>query len=260
MRWDPLQYARYADERARPFLDLVARIGCDAPRRVVDLGCGPGNLTALLATRWPGAQVEGLDSSTEMIHAAAPLAGERLAFHVEDITTWQPRGDADVVVSNAVLQWVPGHRDLIRRWGSLLPPGGWLAAQMPGNFDSPSHALMRELAGSPRWSALLDGALAHHGGVGEPAEYAAILLDSGLEADVWETTYLHVLPGPDPVLEWARGTGLRPVLARLSAEDAAEFEADYAARLREAYPSTPHGTVFPFRRIFAIGHRDGHAA
>ena len=263
MRWDPAQYSRYADERGRAFLDLLARIDCAAPRRVVDVGCGPGNLTALLTQRWPSALVEGLDSSPEMIARASTV--DAVAFRVEDATAWTMPADADVVISNATLQWVPGHRDLLRGWAASLPAGGWLAFQVPGNFEAPSHTVMRALAESPRWAPLVGDVLRHHDAVGAPSDYAHLLLGAGLRADVWETTYLHVLTGPDPVLEWVRGTGLRPVLAALAerpgpdggdARPASEsFEAEYAAALRLAYPPTPHGTLFAFRRIFAVGRK-----
>ena len=253
MRWDPDQYARYAGERGRPYLDLLARVGATAPRRVVDLGCGPGTLTALLAERWPSAVVEGIDSSPEMIATAQSVGG--VEFRVQDVATWTMPPDADVVISNALLQWVPTHRDLLSTWASALPVDGWLAFQVPGNFDSPSHTLMRSLAAEDRWAPLLDGVLRHHEAVASPAEYATLLLDAGLTVDVWETTYLHVLPGSDPVLDWLRGTGLRPVLAALSESDAQEFCAEFAQRLRVAYPATRHGTPMPYRRIFAVGHR-----
>ncbi len=255
MRWDPGQYARFSDERSRPFLDLVGRIGAATARRVVDVGCGPGSLTALLAHRWPDASVEGIDSSAEMIAVAAPLAGERLSFRVGDASTWQPPDDVDVIVSNATLQWVPDHFALLARWAASLRRGGWLAFQVPGNFDSPSHVLMRSLAETPRWAQPLAGVLRHHDAVAEPDRYARLMLDAGLSVDVWETTYLHVLPGDDPVLEWVRGTGLRPVLGALPPLEAAEFEQAYVAMLRHAYPQTAHGTIFPFRRVFAVGHR-----
>ena len=254
MRWDPLQYVRYADERGRPFHELVARVRAEAPRRVVDVGCGPGTLTATLAQRWPSASVEGLDSSAEMIDSAAPLAREALTFRLADAATWTPQ-DVDVIVSNALLQWVPDHETVLARWAASLPTDGWLAFQVPGNFDSPSHVLMRELASSARWSPQVGDVLRHADAVSTPARYAALLHESGLAADVWETTYLHVLHGEDPVLEWVRGTGLRPVLAALPPDDAAEFSATYAEQLRAAYPSSGGRTLFPFRRIFAVGHR-----
>lgn len=255
MRWDPSQYARYADERGRPFADLLGRIDAPAPRRVIDLGCGPGTLTAGLAERWPEAVIEGVDSSAEMIASAAPLTTGRLSFRLGDVADFVVPRDADVVLSNATLQWVPGHRELLTRWAAELPAGGWLAFQVPGNFGSPSHVLMRTLADSPRWGGRLGGVLRHDDAVAEPGEYADLLLAAGLQVDVWETTYVHVLNSEDPVLEWVRGTGLRPVLAALPDADAAEFSAEYGAELRAAYPAGPSGTLFPFRRIFAVAHR-----
>jgi len=252
MRWDPQQYGKFAEERGRPFLDLIARIEADAPRRVVDLGCGSGQLTALLADRWPTATVEGIDSSPEMI-AAAP-SGDRLSFRVGDVVDWDPSG-VDVIVSNATLQWVPTHRELVARWAAALPADGWLAFQVPANFDAFSHVLMRSLAESQRWASSLRGILRHDGAVGSPEEYALLMLSAGLRVDVWATTYVHVLTGPDAVLEWVRGTGLRPVMQALPPESYALFEPEYAAQLREAYPATPDGTLFPFRRIFAVGRR-----
>ena len=255
MHWDPTQYIRYADQRGRPFLDLTARIQHDSPRRVVDLGCGPGNLTVVLAQRWPHAEVEGIDSSPEMIEQAHPLTSDRLTFRVGDLAEWLVPQDADVVVSNATLQWVPGDVELLRSWATALPTGGWLAIQVPGNFDAPSHTLMRTLATSPRWAATVGDVLRHHDSVASPISYAELLLDAGLAVDVWETTYVHQLSGRDPVLEWARGTGLRPVSVALSDDERVEFETEYAAALRVAYPETEHGTLFPFRRIFAVAHK-----
>jgi trans-aconitate 2-methyltransferase len=253
VRWDPAQYSRFAAERDRPFFDLTSRIDAVAPRHVVDIGCGQGHLTATLAQRWPQAIVEGFDSSPEMIADAAGLPG--VTFSVADAADWQPAADVDVIVSNAALQWVPNHPQLIARWSSTLPSGGWVAVQVPGNFDSPSHALMRQLAGEKRWAPKLPDVLRNTLAVGTPESYAEVLLDAGLNADVWETTYVHVLPGDDPVLEWVRGTGLRPILAALSPPDAEEFATQLAAELRRAYPQGPHGTLFPFRRVFAVGHR-----
>jgi trans-aconitate 2-methyltransferase len=255
MRWDPQQYDKFADERSRPFADLVARIRAEKPRRVSDLGCGPGPLTVGLAERWPTAEVEGIDSSTEMIAQASALDSP-VTFTLGDLAEWRPAPDTDVIVSNAALQWVPGHAAVISAWAAALPPDGWLAFQVPGNFESPSHTLLRELASSPRWAPHLAGKLRDPLSVHEPSVYAALLLDAGLEVDVWETTYLHRLHGPDPVLEWIRGTALRPVLAALSPSEAEEFSAALAEGLRVAYPATAHGTMLPFRRIFAVAHRD----
>ena len=140
-------------------------------------------------------------------------------------------------------------------WASVLPSGGWLAVQVPGNFDSPSHALMRRLAGDDRWASKLQDVLRHTDAVGTPEAYAKVLLDAGLDSDAWETTYIHVLHGDDPVLEWIRGTGLRPILTALSPADAEEYSAELAAELRKAYPPGAHGTLFPFRRVFAVGHK-----
>lgn len=250
MAWDPAVYQGFGDQRARPFRDLLAHVGATDPARVVDLGCGSGALTATLAQRWPGAQVLGVDASPEMLAEARP--GPRLDFRLGDIADWDPAADgADVVVSNAALQWVPGHLAMLARWAGALPSGGWLAFQVPANFAAPSHQLMRETAQLPRWRSRLDGVLRHEGAVEALETYWRILADAGCRVDAWETSYLHVLAGENPVLDWVRGTGLRPVLAALGPEGAA-FEEQYAARLREAYPATQHGTVFAFLRRFVV--------
>lgn len=257
MKWDPSKYVEFGNHRDRPFHDLVARVRADEPRTVIDLGCGPGNLTATLVDRWPEAHVVGLDSSEEMLLKAQSLREQsgRLTFQLGDITQWVPDADTDVVVTNAVLQWIPGHQEMLAGWLRVLKPGAWFAMQVPGNFTSPSHTLMRQLAESPRWSTRLGGVLRHDGAVGSPANYLGIMLDAGCAADAWETTYQQVLQGEDPVLEWVRGTGLRPILAALTPVEASEFEAEYSALLREAYPSTIHGTVYPFRRVFAVAQK-----
>lgn len=249
--WDPTKYLAFADHRGRPFHELVNRIGAESPRRVVDLGCGPGNLTVTLAARWPDATLEAMDSSPEMVEAAREAGVDA---HVGDVTAWQPEPDTDVVVSNAVLQWVPTHREMLRNWAKALPSGAWLAVQMPGNFDSPSHTSIRDLAGSARWSQRLDTVgLRGDLFVGQPEEYADLLVDAGCEADVWETTYTQRLEGEDPVLDWVTGTALRPIRAALSEPDWQEFRADLGAVLRTAYPTRPDGiTWFPFRRIFVV--------
>jgi trans-aconitate 2-methyltransferase len=257
MKWDPVKYVQFGDYRDRPFFDLTGRIQAGTPHHVVDLGCGPGNLTATLAQRWPQARVLGLDSSNEMLAMAAVHTGNHpgLGFGLADIAHWTPRPETDVVVTNAALQWVPGHQELLAGWLEALKPGAWFAMQVPGNFNAPSHTLMRELAGSAHWRSKLQGVLRGGESVGEPAEYLRIMFDAGCTADAWETTYQQVLTGTDPVLKWVRATALRPVLAVLSTEDGQAFEAEYAAALRAAYPSTVHGTVFPFRRIFAVARK-----
>jgi len=256
--WDPGQYLRYAGERARPFFDLVARVQAENPGRVADLGCGPGNLTATLADRWRGADVLGVDSSPEMIRAAqAESAGRpRLSFALGDIRDWRPEQPVDVLLSNAALQWVPDHVDVLRRWPGMLSPKGWLAFQLPGNFGQPSHAVLLDLVRSNRWrSTLADVELNRQ--AEDPARYLDLLATAGCTVDAWETTYLHVLPGADPVVEWYRGTGLRPVLAALDAGQAEEFVAAYRERVARAYPSAPYGTVLPFRRVFVVARCSG---
>lgn len=249
--WNPGQYLGYADLRARPFYDLMARVGAQAPRRVVDQGCGPGNLSAELAGWWPRATLEAFDSSPEMV-AAARAAG--VPATLADVHDWKPEPDTDVVVSNAVLQWVPEHRDLVRRWAAQLPAGSWLAVQMPGNLDAPSHMLVHELAGEPEWAQRLAGLqLRGPGVVDDPLDYADLLSDAGCAVDAWETTYLQRLTGEDPVLEWITGTALRPIRATLTDEDWQRFREQLAPRLAEAYPPRRDGiTWFPFRRVFTV--------
>jgi trans-aconitate 2-methyltransferase len=288
--WDAALYLRFGGERARPFFDLLARVGAELPGYVVDMGCGPGNLTTLLAERWPAATVCGVDSSPEMIEAARALVAQSpqlkaesprltagnasrlpapsgsgpvatnhapgLSFMLDDVRFWKPQSLPDVIISNAVLQWVPGHRELLVRWADQLARGGWMAFQVPGNFDQPSHAIMREMAASDRWRPLLRDVELNRQSA-DPADYADLLARAGLEVDAWETTYVHILHGEDPVLEWYKGTGLRPVLAALDADQARDFLAEYGTRIREAYPPSSFGTLFPFRRVFAVARRPG---
>jgi trans-aconitate 2-methyltransferase len=251
-QWDPEQYQVYADERGRPFVDLVARVAATDPRRVVDLGCGPGTLTAMLARRWPAADVLGLDSSPAMI--AEAVAGERLRFEIGDLRDWRPEEPVDVLVSNATLQWLPDHLDLLEGLVGRLAPGGWLAFQVPGNHDQPSHALLHELARDARFASYTAGVARPRSH--DPAVYAERLRDLGLRVDAWETTYLHLLAGEDPVFAWISGTGARPTLQALPDDLRATFVAEYRALLRDAYPPGRHGTTLPFRRIFVVAHAD----
>lgn len=263
-RWSPEQYLRFADHRGRPMRDLLARVEAvrtTAPRVVVDLGCGPGDQTLALADRWPGARVVGIDSSPEMLARARSIDPDGRVEWVEATAEqWDPSatGDrVDLLVTNALLQWVPTHLRLLPEWVAALAPGGVFAMQVPANFTAPSHRLMREVAARhPRGEQLRPG-LDRAAAVALPQTYAAILLGLTHSVDVWETTYKQVLPAPDggphPVLEWVAGTGLRPVLGVLpEGPERDAFINTYAAELERAYPRRSFGVLFPFSRIFAV--------
>lgn len=250
--WDPDVYLSFNDHRDRPAQDLLGRVHAQTARRVVDLGCGAGNLTGLLTRRWPMAEVEALDSSPEMVQAARERGVDA---RVRDVRDWQPRPDTDVVLCNAVLQWVPEHVELLGRWLPALPEGAWFAFQVPGNFASPSYVEIRELAAEPEWRDRTGGIL-RTDSVLPAQDYADLLANLGMAADVWETTYIQRLTGDDPVLDWMTGTALRPIRAALDDDQWQRFHAALAPRLRAAYPRREDGTTwFPFRRIFAVAHR-----
>lgn len=259
--WDPIKYRQFGTERSRAFYELINRIGATDPRTVADIGCGPGELTADLCDRWPNADVAGVDSSAEMIAAAEQVlaaAGSartpKLRFEQMDARDWKPAGPVDVLVSNALLQWIPEHESLLAKWVDYLSDGGWLAFQVPANHDEPTHRLLRELARGERWSDhLSEVALTRQ--AANPADYLDLLSGLGCAVDAWETTYLHVLTGDDPVLRWISGTGLRPVITALAGDERDEFLAEYGRLLHEAYPAASYGTAFPFRRVFAVAHK-----
>jgi trans-aconitate 2-methyltransferase len=247
--WDPAVYRRFGAERSRPFFDLVSRVGAQRPRAVVDLGCGPGELTLALAERWPSARLTGYDSSPEMIEKASGLASA-VAFRLLDVRDWKPEPDTDVLITNATLQWVPEHRELLARWARELPSGAWLAMQVPGNFDAPSHRAIRDVAG--RYGV---GDALREAPVEDAAGYADLLLAAGAAVDAWETTYLHLLPdsgAEHPVLRWVEGTALRPVKAALDENAWQGFRAELARELAAAYPAAHGHVAFPFRRIFVV--------
>ncbi len=261
--WDPGQYQRFARERARPFHELVARIPTDEAVAVVDLGCGTGALTATLARRWPSAAILGIDSSPDMIQTARTHASEQVAFRLGNIAAWRPTpGSIDVIIANASLQWVPDHAGLLTAWAHALDEDGALAFQVPSPGSIPATEAMREVAAEPRWADRLAGVA---GGTGPraatpvlaPEVYVDVLSAAGLTVDAWETTYFHVLPGADPVLEWFTGTGLRPYLDALADDPVAvqEFRLALAERLREAYPRQSFGTILQFPRLFVVGAR-----
>lgn len=249
--WNPDVYLAFADQRGRPFFDLLSRVAAREPRRVVDLGCGPGNLTETLAGRWPGAEIEAWDSSPEMVEAARARG---VVARVGDVRDWRPSPDTDVVVSNATLQWVHEHPQLVVRWVGELAAGSWIAFQVPGNFEAPSHQAVRDLARQPRWSELLGDFPFRESDVVKTAEgYAGLLTDAGCSVDAWETTYVHELTGENPVLDWITGTALRPVRSALDDAQWQQFRAELIPALDAAYPMRPDGkTFFPFRRVFVV--------
>jgi trans-aconitate 2-methyltransferase len=251
--WDPAVYRRFGAERSRPFFDLTARIDASRPRSVVDLGCGPGELTLTLAERWPQARVTGIDSSPDMIDKAVAHGGPAW-FQLGDVREWKPGPDVDVLVTNATLQWVDGHRELLARWAVELPAGAWLAMQVPGNFDGPSHRAAREVAAAAPFAAELAGVL-RAAPVDDAAGYATRLTGLGATVDAWETTYVHLLPATGdehPVLRWMEGTALRPVKAVLEDAGYRAYKIALAGRLTTAYPVVNGLVPFPFRRIFVV--------
>jgi trans-aconitate 2-methyltransferase len=254
--WDPNVYLSFADDRARPFYDLLSRVGAQQPRRVVDLGCGPGNLTLQLARRWPDAVVEGLDSSPEMVAAARERGVDAT---VGDLRTWAPQRDTDVVLSNAAAHWVPERDELMVRWAGQLAAGAWIAVQMPGNFESPSHTAVRAVARrEPYAKTLRDNPFWVETVVDTPAHYAELLIGAGCTVDAWETTYIHQLTGEHPVLDWIGGTALVPVRERLNEQEYQQFRQELIPLLADAYPPQHDGTTFfPFRRVFVVAQVGG---
>jgi trans-aconitate 2-methyltransferase len=254
MTWNPERYLAFGDQRTRPAIDLLARVPLAEAARIVDLGCGPGNSTALLVERWPAAEVIGVDNSHEML-AKARASGLRAGWVEADISTWAPEDPPDLIYSNAALHWLADHERLLPKLLGYLRPGGALALQMPRNFEAASHVLLRETARSGPWASRLKGSRAT-ASVATSAWYYDLLEPHAATLDVWETEYLHVLDGDDPVLMWTRGTALRPVMDALDERHHEAFEAAYAARLREAYPKRADGrTLFPFRRLFIVAQR-----
>lgn len=256
--WSAGQYLRFADERTQSCRDLVARIALSRVESIIDLGCGPGNSTAIVAARWPVANIVGLDSSPEMI-AAARKANPAGTWAVAEIGQWLERYTPafDLVFSNAALQWLPDHAALFPRLLDRATNGGALAVQMPGNFDAPPHRLMRELAESKPWRNKFPAAGVREWHVHQPEFYYDALAPHASRVDLWTTDYMHVMAGPEAIVEWYKGTGLRPFLDALeSVEDQDRFCAQYLELIKAAYPQRPDGRVlFPFRRIFLVAYR-----
>ena len=264
MTWDPAQYLKYSGERLRPALDLLARIEVDAPRSVVDLGCGAGNVTRILAERWPAAQVIGFDNSASMLAQArgALPAIPSLEFREAELGAWAAAPTppaADVIYSNAALHWLDDHATLFPRLMQAVAPGGALAVQMPSNFQSPSHVELRATAESARWRSRV-GELVRAAPVAPTAQYYEWLAPLASTVDTWTTEYLHVLPpaetGDHPVVAWTKGSALTPFVAALGPDEGRAFVTDYALRIARAYPVRADGRVlFPFRRAFIVAKR-----
>ena len=256
--WDAHQYLRFNDQRTRPCRELAARIAIATPERVIDLGCGPGNSTSVVAERWPEAELTGLDSSPEMIAAAQKTCPHR-NWRIDDLAAWagQTGQTYDVVFSNAALQWVDDHPMLFAKLLSRVARGGALAIQMPANFDAPAHRIMRELAASPAWRDHFPSQGIREWHVHDLATYYDILAPIASVVDFWETEYLHVMENAAAIAEWYKGTGLRPFLDALANDQQkADFTAQYLECLQRAYPVRKDGRViFPFRRLFLIAYQ-----
>ena len=253
MAWDPKIYLDFEDERTRPAAELLARVPHKNPATVIDLGCGPGNSTALLARRWPKAHLEGLDSSEAMLDQAR-RSGINATWHSGDIPGWSPAKNFDVIFTNATLQWVPDQDKVVPRLMSFVAADGVLAFQVPCNFNAPSHKLIRDVAAEGPWAAKLKNV--RNLTLTTPEFYYDLLEPLSSSLDIWETDYLQVLTGDDAVYRWVSGTGLRPFVQALEGAEREAFIAEYKKRLSVAYPMRASGkTLFPFKRLFAVARR-----
>lgn len=251
MGWDPKTYLAFGAERTRPAADLLARVPLERPRRVADLGCGPGNSTALLRARWPEAQIDAIDFAPEML-ADARKTGVDARFMQADIADWRPEEPYDVIYSNAALQWLPEHQTLLPRLFSFVRAGGTLAVQVPRNFEERCHVLLRQAVSDPRWRDALSD-VRDWWNVLEPEAYFDLLNPGAKSVDLWETRYFHVLDGEDPVFHWMMGTGLRPYAAALSNPLKDAFLEHYRGLLAAAYRPRPGGrTIHRFLRLFLV--------
>lgn len=253
--WDPEQYGRYAAPRLRPALELLGRVDHPAPRIVYDLGCGRGEMARLMADRWPEARVVGSDTSEEMLAQAAAVAS-RVEWELQDVATWEPEAPVDVIYANAVLHWVPSHDVLFPRLIGFLAAGGVLAVQMPLSWHEPSHQTLRRVLDEEQLGTAELRASYAHPPVAGPEAYYDLLAPRATTVDIWTTRYMQVLHGADAVLDWVKGSMLRPLFDAVTEDEMSHFLDIYAGRLRKAYPSRPGGeTLFPFPRLFIVATR-----
>jgi trans-aconitate 2-methyltransferase len=252
--WNADQYLKFSSHRDRPFFDLIGQIPSTfQPQHIADLGCGTGHLTAALLERFSTAQIIGIENSPSMLDQAVQHQQARLEFINADLRTWQPAKKLDLIVSNAALQWVSDHQNLLPQLVDLLEPNGVLAVQMPANFDAPSHTILHNLI--LEYKAHLPQMLLEPRHSHSADWYIQMLNELGLTVNAWETTYMQVLHGKNPVLEWVKGTALRPVLTALEPSLQPAFLQQYQEKLLEAYPKQSFGTLFPFRRLFFIAQK-----
>ena len=254
MGWDPSQYLKFAGERLRPAIDLLQRVPAESPETVVDLGCGAGNLAPMFRSRWPLCDLVGVDSSPEML-ARARADHPTARFQQADVAAWRPRAPVDVLYSNATLHWLDDHETLFPRLLESVKPGGWLAVQMPRNFDAPSHATITETIEQGPWRAKLLPHLRRKP-TREPGFYWTVLHGRCAVLDIWECEYLQALKGENPVAEFVKGSWLKQFLDRLQEPERSAFEQEYRARVARHYGKAPDGsTLFPFRRLFIVAQR-----
>jgi trans-aconitate 2-methyltransferase len=250
--WDPAIYLKFTDHRLRPAVDLMARVPLAEARTVYDLGCGPGNVTRVLAERWPRACITGVDASPEMLDKARAIPG--IAWQLADLAHWHADTPTDLVYSNAAFHWLDDHQLLFPHLMRQVAPGGFLAVQMPRQHLNPSHQILFELVRERPWTALARAI--RENPVHEPARYYEWLAPQADMLDIWETEYMHVLDGEDPVLGWFMGSVLRPVLDQLEPSRQPEFLRIYGERLLAAYPARPDGrTLLPFLRVFMVARK-----
>jgi trans-aconitate 2-methyltransferase len=253
--WNADLYLRFEDERTRPSIDLIQRVRLEAPSRCIDLGCGPGNSTELVAARFPGATVEGLDSSPDMIEKARKRL-PALPFQLADLESWTATRPYDLIFANAVLQWIPDHPGLFARLAGSLEPGGVLAVQMPNNLAEPSHLSMAQVAAESPWARRLAKAGGARAPIGTFSDYRRWLDEAGCDTDIWQTTYVHSLAGHQAIVDWFMSTGLKPYIDPLPAGEREEFLARYRERIARAYPLEHDGRVLlRFPRLFIVATR-----